>query len=477
MYSSPESIATAVSAHYACRSQQIEQLAHLFAPSLPSPQATILHGLPSTGKSSIIRSVLSSSSKDTPFAIISCKECITTRHLLERTVVDILDALVSFEEQEPDLTTTGDVTSLDVKNYTRTENLASLAVHLERLLSRRQKKFVLVFDSVDAQTENPGALLSGLVRLPEVIPTLSVVFTLVTPDPGLFHRSGISFVNFPAYTRNEALTILSQTPQLIASESVDYEPDDNTIWLWTRFTTAVWDSLASIAARDIPSFRALCEKLWPTFTQPVRDGKYKPREFSRIMVAQRAMFQSDEALVDNIAFEHQNVGGKIEREGKEEPAAPSLPAFAIYILCAAYLASYNPARFDTVYFSEWSERKKKRRRKGGVQKRKSQSQHRSITRQHLPPAPFTLARLLAVHSAVYPHPVTTATHPGTVPETHQTDILAAVATLSSARLLVRSTGGGDPLDDGARWRVVVGWDTVLRMGRKVGIEMSDWLAD
>ncbi len=40
-----------------------------------------------------------------------------------------------------------------------------------------------------------------------------------------------------------------------------------------------------------------------------------------------------------------------------------LPLFSKYLLCAAYLASYNPARQDPVFFMRSSERK--RRKKGG----------------------------------------------------------------------------------------------------------------
>ncbi len=40
-----------------------------------------------------------------------------------------------------------------------------------------------------------------------------------------------------------------------------------------------------------------------------------------------------------------------------------LPYYSKYLLCAAYLASYNPAKQDAIYFVKSSE--KKRRRRGG----------------------------------------------------------------------------------------------------------------
>lgn len=41
-----------------------------------------------------------------------------------------------------------------------------------------------------------------------------------------------------------------------------------------------------------------------------------------------------------------------------------LPYYSKYLLCAAYLASFNPARQDTIYFTKASE--KKRKKKGGA---------------------------------------------------------------------------------------------------------------
>lgn len=476
MQPSPSSIAKVVSSRYTCRSRQVQQLALLLAPLSPSPQAIVLYGLPSTGKTSVLRTLLSQTTGEHPHVIIPCKECITTRHLLERTVADVLDSLIHFEQQRSDVATVNNDASLDGGKYTRTENYAALVAHLERLLAHRVEKFILAFDSVDTLTESPGTLLPALVRLGECIPNLTVVFTLITPSPGIFHRSGINYVHFPAYTRDEALTILSHTPLPIdPSSTPDSQPDSDSIWLWTHFTTAVWDSLSSIAGNDIPSFHTLCQNLWPTFTEPIRSGKYKPREFSRLMIAQRALFQKDDALTSMSTITMSNPP-PTSHTTTTTTTDPTLPETAIHLLCASYLASHNPPRTDTIHFSEWSERKR-RRRKRGPAKRTALSQHRHIPRQQLPPAPFTLQRLLAIHSAIYPHPVTTKAHPAAVPEAAQTDVLTAIATLTESRLLVRSAGSGDPLDEAARWRVNVGWEVVVALGREAGVEMGDWVAE
>ncbi|KAL9056447.1 MAG: hypothetical protein Q9162_002928 [Coniocarpon cinnabarinum] len=456
----------AIHHRYPHRERQIQQTAIFLAPDLPSPPALILHGLPSTGKTTILRSVLSH--VPSPSTIISCRECITTRQLLEHTTADVLEALIAHQQDETNPANGDDDPSLDASYYTRTENAAALAVHLERLLAHRNDKFILAFDAVDALKENSSALLPALVRIAESLQNLTIVFTLTTPAPNLFRRPGLPHIHFSAYTREEAISIISATP-LSLDSSIDASEDD-AAWLWTHFATAVWDSLASIASNDIPAFQHLCHKLWTPFTSPLKDGKCKPREFSRLMILNRALFQSDDALLDDFAA-----------PSLTNNTSDSIPPFQTYILIATYLASHNPPRTDTIYFSEWSERRKKKRRRVSKPQRSStaatKTAHRQISRRHLPASAFTLPRLWAILSAIYPHPVNSAQHPGAVPEVWYADVMSAIASLCSARLLVRTGGGGDPMDEGARWRSEVSWEMLVGLGRGVGVEVADYVAD
>jgi len=58
------------------------------------------------------------------------------------------------------------------------------------------------------------------------------------------------------------------------------------------------------------------------------------------------------------------------------------------------------------------------------------------------------------------------------------DVETGIATLVSLRLVGRMGGvGGDVLDKGVKWRVLVGWEAVRRVARSVGVEMEDFLAE
>ena len=93
----------------------------------------------------------------TTHAIVRCRECITARHLFERTVIACRDAL---DEKERSST---------FKNVDgRCESISVLTVQLQQLL-QGQEKFVLVFDGIDRQREAPPALLPAIARLGEIV--------------------------------------------------------------------------------------------------------------------------------------------------------------------------------------------------------------------------------------------------------------------------------------------------------------------
>ena len=86
--------------------------------------------------------------------IVQCNECVTGRHLLERTAAAVHQNLQTDEE-------------MDV--YTgRCENISALVSHLQRML-QDDEKYTLVFDGIDQQREAPPTLLPALARLGEFV--------------------------------------------------------------------------------------------------------------------------------------------------------------------------------------------------------------------------------------------------------------------------------------------------------------------
>jgi len=156
-----------------CREQQLRQLNAVLSvsmllwtrtdartntykqPRLPSPPALVAYGAHATGKSSLVKSYLETSEQR--HVIVQCNECVTGRHLLERTAAAVHQSLQT------------EAVDGDVEVYTgRCENISALVSHLQRML-RDHENYTLVFDGIDQQREAPPTLLPALARLGEFV--------------------------------------------------------------------------------------------------------------------------------------------------------------------------------------------------------------------------------------------------------------------------------------------------------------------
>lgn len=144
-----------------------------------------------------------------------------------------------------------------------------------------------------------------------------------SPRPRVLHTVGTPFIHFSSYTREEALQIISRDPPAIfrdgasclsQSDSGDMMADRE--WLWLRYCAAIWDSLGKGAARDIVNLRHVAEKLWTPFIEPVQNGVFGPRDFSKLMVAKRDLFRGESALVHKVVEEESNQDSMASRGGK-----------------------------------------------------------------------------------------------------------------------------------------------------------------
>ncbi|OBT94363.1 hypothetical protein VE01_07696 [Pseudogymnoascus verrucosus] len=488
------------------RSKQVAALGALVGPLCASPRNIVVYGLAATGKSAVISGVLDALSTGDAageegalrYAIVRSKECITGRHLLERTVCAVA-AAVDWEE-----------------GAGRCENLAQLAVLLGKMLEGREGRFVLVFDGVDKQRDAPPTLVPALARLGEVIPNLTTVFVVTSPRPHFLHNPGAPHVHFPSYTKAEAVAIVSRSvPSIYPSSPLEAtsasDGDDNvaieggednaiprptakeTADLYSRFLSAVWDTFAKYAGRDILSFRRIALTLWPRFTAPIRAGVYGPREFQRLLTSQRPLFRDESVLIPSI------VNTSLALPPSTTPSQPQLPTPTIskptaaslapkhalttpplpytsrILLIAAYLASYTPARLDTLLFAKSSGPTKKRRKNLGgnaTKPRPGTAARRKLNRKLLGPQAFVMERCLAIFWALREE----ANGAGRA-EAGGADVLAAVAGLASLRLLGKTSRVADPLEGGCKWKVNVGWEVVRGVGRSVGIEVEEWIIE
>ncbi|KAG9236149.1 origin recognition complex subunit 5 C-terminus-domain-containing protein [Amylocarpus encephaloides] len=483
-----EVILSALAAQFPCRGQQIISLYTLVTTRGALSRNIVLHGLTATGKSAITKAILEKIS--TPalqddianphpieptdqlrYAMIKSAECITGRHLLEQTIGAVAKA-IGWEG-----------------NVGRCENVATLVVVVGKMMEcwtesgdeSVSRRLVLVFDAIDRQRDVPTTMLPALARMAETIPNLSSVYIVTAPRPNFLHRPGVPHIQFPSYTKAELLQIVSSlepTPRLLTGS-------EDTKNVWTRFCPAVYDSLSKHSGRDILSFRHVCMSLWPRFIQPILDGTHYPTPFSRLLVANRSLFQNDGVLTPSI-ISPKTFNVKPQTQFKLPALASQLPFHTRLLLLASYLASFNPARTDITHFMK-SALAKRRKKGGGTALTKSNagtSKNRKISRKLLGPQAFVLERMLAIFMCLRDDAGgrkgnLKARRAALEDVNGSADVHTAIATLASLRLLVRMgvSNSADALDGGSRYKVAVGWEVVRVIGRSVGIEMEDYLAD
>ncbi|KAI0389692.1 origin recognition complex subunit Orc5 [Xylariaceae sp. FL0594] len=536
----PDDLLASLFLNFPCRETQINTLATLIHPSLAPCRKIVVHGTEATGKSAVVDGLLqalhSSSEEGLDYAIVKSAECITARHLFERTVSLVHDARIN--------------EAADANRPGRCETLAALTAELTKMLKypavegrdngerthplessrrgERTRRFVLVFDSIDRQRDAPHMLLPGLARLSEIIPNLTTVFIVTTPSSPTNMRlppSSAPHVHFSAYTKSEYLSILSRDPLPLPFNptlSNNTTATDTTQELWTRFAAAVHDSLGRPAARTLPRLRRACEALWPRFVAPIASGTHKPTEFSRLLVAARRHFQDEGAVEPGIQWANNKhilptpTPTAVKNQNNNTDLSSLLPPTARRLLIAAYLASHNAPRHDVSLFSTWHDTSKRRRHRGTATTggsgsgmrggKRSSSRHRRIARKLLGPGVFVLERMVAIYVALRGEwdDINNNTNNNTNTNTNgratsvkpyagvDADVAMAIATLASLRLLVRvgggagtsvglggggGGGGGADLDRGGKWRVNVSWDIIRAVGRSMGIEVEEWLVE
>ena len=85
-------------------------------------------------------------------------------------------------------------------------------------------------------------------------------------------------------------------PNSTAAETAD---------LWARFAAATHDALIRPAGGGgggggPTALLRTCRALWPRFTAPVAAGTHRAREFGRLLVAARLLFQDERVLVPGV---------------------------------------------------------------------------------------------------------------------------------------------------------------------------------
>ncbi|RPA84673.1 hypothetical protein BJ508DRAFT_374016 [Ascobolus immersus RN42] len=455
------------------RSTQIQRLSSLLlSPTLPSPPVLVLYGQPSTGKTSITKTLLQLAPRSIRHVWAPCTEYITSRQLCERVSDLCRDAL--------------DVDDADAGTG-RCENVGALAVRLGYWVGKWvnspmsggedddfprsapiRKKFILVLDSMDAPIEANPLFLPALGRIPESIPGLTLVLIMRNPKPNMLHATSPPHIFFPSYTKTELITILSlptQTPKMPSSYIDSLTPTEWTSF-WSQFTSTIHDTLAR-PFRDLSQFRLICRRIFPLFLSSIRTRGGDPKNFSECYIRHKEIFRLDSLIAPSLLPSPPTTTQTLTSTAStpaptSKPLSQTLPTTSKFLLIAAHLASFTQARHDYNLFTAFADSSSRRRRINTSTVRSTPNTPSKVTkprqattstvsattaaqkrgmipRNLLGPQTFGLERWLAIYrflsSVNAPNLGGKGAKGG--------DLSSEVATLGQLRLVVRVGGGSD----------------------------------
>lgn len=417
------------------RSRQVKLLnGYLSTSSLCNPSAIVVHGPPATGKSYTIRHFLEKS--PIKYSWVSCEQYITPRILLQKALTKICDETGFHPEYEKE--------SLDLS----VENFTVFGSTLEQLFRENnyQDPHILVLDRIDRSFEDPSDLLTCFSRIHELcgLYNLTTIFIINSLEPRALVAISVPHVWFPRYTKEEAIKILA------GKFHSEVKPVDGMTSLVVPFLSLVCDSLGSYTGTDLRLLRQAALRLWPVFIKPIENGQLKSNQVVPLLRASETYFASEFAIEDRLVNQDQTSGTPSE-------VSEDLPIQSKYLLCAAYLASYNPPQFDIRFFSKAKEARAKRR---DTSRRKALK----INPRSLAAPAFDLERMMAIFHSIYDH------------EQYSTniDIGVQIASLTTLKLIVRTA---DPLDSRTKWKINVGWTLIEKLAEEIGLELAEYMLE
>ncbi|XP_041935295.1 origin recognition complex subunit 5 [Alosa sapidissima] len=420
-----------------CREAQASTLLALLGePEHYSYPSIFIYGHRASGKSHVTESILQE--LELPHAIVSCVECVSAGLLFEQTL------LAFFGTEAPSL-------------LPRSPSLSDFVRVYKQLCTQTpssQTRYI-VLDRAELLRDMEVNLLPGLLRLQElvddnvtVILLSEIVWDKFRPNTGCFEPL---LLHFPDYSKVELQQILVQ----------DYHPDYSAE-LYGSYISILLGVFYSVC-RDLRELRHLAALNFSKFCEPLDREEVKESDTHKLWRniephLKKAMQTVYLREVSSVQWEQQQ-----QMEDKEAGALKGLlayahvelPYYSKFLLIAAYLASYNPARTDRRFFLKHH---------GKIKKTNFLKKHEKTSNHLLGPKPFPLDRLLAIfYSVVDSRVAPTAS------------IFSQISSLVTLQLLTQ-VGHDDQLD-APKYKCAVSLDFIQAISRTVSFDIVRYLYD
>ncbi|KAL7316453.1 hypothetical protein PS15m_005540 [Mucor circinelloides] len=434
------------------REKQIDQLSCATASNIDetdySPQSIFIYGPPSTGKTTLTTEFFKPHG-----AYVNCVECFTPRLLFEHS----LDKLIQHKPTH----TNGYTTTRKI------DNVQQFVKAIREHFRQDKKTRYLILDRAERIRDMTGTILPVLLRLSELTECNICVVFISNIVFEKFRVKGGSMepylIRFSEYTREDTLAILQLDFRPTTVDNVDLDDD-----FYAGFLELIY-SIFCHNCKDINELRYFASLLFPVYIQPLKDGTVLPTEKAKLFKhAQPYFSEATEKL-----YLREISSAEWTRETKDLDSAArhmgrskevELPFYSRFLLIAAYLASYNPPRFDVRYFAKSTNEATKKKRGGGTRKTAADKLGGKMRQQLLGPKAFPVERMLAIFYSIVDE---------TLEDT--VDIQLQITSLTTLRLLVRTTAM-DRLD-GAKYKCNVNFEFIRNVAKTVRFEVDKYLYD
>lgn len=439
------------------RTLQLEQLYNFFGNGdEPYPSSIYIYGATSTGKSTVIKYLLEK--LEIKHAIVNLNECYSSKILFE----SILNKLTQFE-----------VDPSSGQPFAKCDNLMDFIFHLKKCSERIELDgSVIVLDKAEQLRQMDYNLLPSFLRLRELTGlSISAIFLSEIIFEKYYARGNVVHpikIYFPQYAKEELLDILSldySNAKAFLFTAYKKELDFNQD-IYKNYLN-VFLSVFYRASRDVSELRHMAKINFVEYCRPVINNECKIDDsmllWRRIAPTLKSSLEvlylrvSTEKSLSAVNADH------VQRQltfSKEDLAQSlELPFYAKYLLIAAYLASYNPAKDDKRMFMKYHGKKRKT-----MKDVKAKSKVSEQLNTQLGPKAFSLDRLLAIFYAILEDKVG-----------FNNNLLVQVSSLVELQLL---TSLSDNFSlDGQKYKCIVGYDFIQTICKMVGFNVRKYLSD
>lgn len=413
------------------REKQIKELVFKVNSKWP---VVFVHGHRGTGKSSIVRQVVSHSLD--AFSIVYVAGMSSPKEAYAQILMDIR----RYSEPQSDV--------IEQFGLCVCDDAKTFVDKLKTFISESKiSRIIIVLDSIEGLQDRLPHFITVMSKLHEWLEAVAqiTVIMISSEPPHEFLRPGVVLfpplvISFPAYTKEELVTILSSK-----------KPPGYSLEMFDNYVQTLLSVLYDIT-RSAGDIIDIAERMFPVYIDPITKGLATEKD---TVILWKHFEPHLKTLPSSVITKGQAFQTLIE----------DLPFATRYLLLAAYLVSFNSKSSDKRFFVKEQTRHISRKANNRA--------------EESGPKMFPLERLLHVYRSLldlnecYEEDDLTSIASESILKEPSVEILSQLEDLVSMRLLIRSGGTGSSLSSVKKWKLSdsVTFDYIQSIAKSVNFDL------